>query len=115
MPKGFLGSQKDWVQQELVYQLLEKDEKAIAFHAGEIWQILITALQFGEGEFEKTMQFIVNYGRDNDTVAAVAGMILGAKDGYSNLPPSMKEEILKVSTEQMGIDLEALAKELVAL
>ncbi|TMM59468.1 ADP-ribosylglycohydrolase family protein [Maribacter algarum] len=113
MPKGFQGTQKDWVRQEMVYQMLEKDEKAIAFHTGEIWQILITGLQFGEGDFEKTMQFIVNYGRDNDTVAAIAGMILGAKDGYSNLPEDLKEEVVKVSREQMGIDLEVMAKELV--
>ena len=113
MPKGFSGSQKDWLRQNMAYQMLEKDEKAIAFHSGEIWQILITGLQFGEGDFTKTMQFIVNYGRDNDTVAAVAGMILGAKDGYSNLPQDLKEEVVKVSREQMGMDLEVLAKELV--
>jgi hypothetical protein len=114
IPKGFQGNQKDWMRQEMAYQMLEKDEKAIAFHSGEIWQILITGLQFGQGDFTKTMQFIVNYGRDNDTVAAVAGMILGAKDGYSNLPKELKEEVLKVSREQMGIDLEALAKEMVS-
>ncbi len=112
-PNGFPGSQKDWVRQEMAYKLLEKDEKAIAFHAGEIWQILVTGLQFGAGDFEKTIQFIVNYGRDNDTVAAVAGMILGAKDGYANLPQDLREEVVKVSREQMGLDLEALAKEMV--
>lgn len=112
-PEGFPGNQKDWVRQEMAYKLLEKDEKAIAFHAGEIWQILVTGLQFGEGDFEKTLQFIVNYGRDNDTVAAVAGMILGAKDGYSNLPEALREEVVKVSREQMGIDLETLAHEMV--
>ena len=112
-PDGFPGNQKDWVRQEMVYKLLEKDEKAIAFHAGEIWQILITALQFGEGNFEKTIQFIVNYGRDNDTVAAVAGMILGAKEGYNRLPKALREEVVKVSREQMGLDLEALANEMV--
>ena len=59
------------------------------------------------------MQFIVNYGRDNDTVAAIAGMILGAKDGYANLPDHLKKEILRVNKEVLGIDLEALAHELV--
>ena len=98
----------------MVNQLLEKDEKAIAFHAGEIWQILMTSLQFGEGDFEKTMRFIVNYGRDNDTVAAIAGMILGAKEGYTKLPEDLKTEVLRVNREVLGIDLEALAKELVA-
>lgn len=111
-PKGFIGSQKDWTEQEMVYRLLEKDEKAIAFHSGEIWQILVTGLQFGGGDFLKTLQFIVNYGRDNDTVAAVAGMILGAKEGYSNLPKALKETIIKVNREQMGIDLEKMARQL---
>ena len=111
-PKGFIGSHKDWTEQEMVYRLLEKDEKAIAFHSGEIWQILVTGLQFGGGDFLKTLQFIVNYGRDNDTVAAVAGMILGAKEGYSNLPKALKETIIKVNREQMGIDLEKMARQL---
>ncbi|MGI9551146.1 MAG: ADP-ribosylglycohydrolase family protein [Aurantibacter sp.] len=111
IPKGYPNPKLDWVQQNFVYSLLEKDEKATAFHAGEIWQILITALEFGQGDFEKTMQFIVNDGRDNDTVAAVAGMILGTKDGYSNLPPDLRIEVLKVNKEVLGIDLEALATE----
>lgn len=112
MPKNFPGTKNDWVRQEMIYQFLEKNEKAIAFHSGEIWQILVTALQYGEGDFNKTMQFIVNYGRDNDTVAAVAGMILGAKDGFSNLPEELRNKVLKVNKEQMGIDLEALAQEM---
>jgi ADP-ribosylglycohydrolase len=113
VPKGFTGTKKDWVKQEMLYQLLEKDERAIAFHSAEIWQILVTALEFGKGDFEKTMQFIVNYGRDNDTVAAVAGMILGGKLGFKDLPKDMRETILRVNKENLGIDLEALAKEMV--
>ena len=115
IPKDFPSSKQDWVQQDFVYGILEKDKKAIAFHSGEIWQILVTALEFGQGNFEKTMQFIVNYGRDNDTVAAVAGMILGAKDGYSNLPVTLRTEVLKVSKENIGLDLEETAREIVAI
>ncbi|MGS0526221.1 ADP-ribosylglycohydrolase family protein [Zobellia nedashkovskayae] len=114
IPKGFEGNQQDWTRQEMAYQFLEEHEKTIPFHSGEIWQILITALQYGEGDFEQTMQFIVNYGRDNDTVAAVAGMILGAKYGYSNLPVVLRTQALKVNKENIGIDLEALAHEMVA-
>ena len=112
IPHGFPGNQKNWIHQETIYGLLEKDEKAIAFHAGEIWQILITALQYGAGDFEKTMQFIVNYGRDNDTAAAVAGTILGAKNGYSNLPIELRAQVLRVNKEFLGIDLEAQALQL---
>lgn len=111
-PKGFIGTSLDWQQQEFIYQALEDDQKAIPFHSGEIWQILFTGLKFGEGDFVKTMQFIINYGRDNDTVAAVAGMILGAKDGYSGLPKELKEQVLQVNKEIIGIDLEALAQEI---
>ena len=116
MPKAYPHSLEEWTKQEMVYQVLEKDQKAIAFHAGEIWQILIAGLEFGNGNFEKTMQFIVNYGRDstNDTVAAVAGMILGAKDGYSQLPKALREEVLRTNKEVLGIDLENLAKILTA-
>jgi ADP-ribosylglycohydrolase len=114
-PKGFKGSKIDWIRQEMLYRILEKDERSIAFHSAEIWQILITALEFGQGDFEKTMQFIVNYGRDNDTVAAVAGMILGAKIGFKALPPHLKETIIKVNRENMGIDLEVLAQEMTTI
>ncbi len=113
IPVHFTGNKTDWVQQDFVYELLEEDEKDIAFHAGEIWQIMIAGLAFGDGDFEKSIQFIVNYGRDNDTVAAVAGMILGAKDGYTNLPLELRTEVLRVNREQLGIDLEALASRMV--
>ncbi|NJB71875.1 hypothetical protein GGR42_002337 [Saonia flava] len=114
IPKGFPGSKFYWRQQNYVYDALEADQKAIPFHAGEIWQILFTGLKFGEGDFVKTLQFIVNYGRDNDTVAAVAGMILGARNGYSQLPKDLKEQVLQVNKEVMGIDLEAMAEEIIA-
>lgn len=113
IPDRYNGTKEDWIQQEFVYALLEEDEKAVPFHAGEIWQILIAGLAFGEGDFEKSIQFIVNYGRDNDTVAAVAGMILGAKDGFNKLPPELRTEVLRVNKEQLGIDLEALASRMV--
>lgn len=115
MPEGYSGNQKDWVRQEMIHQLLEKDQRSIAFHAGEIWQIVITALQFGEGDFTKTLQFITNYGRDNDTVAAIAGMVLGAKEGYEKLPDDLKHTILQANKEVLGIDLEIMAKDLTAI
>jgi len=41
-------------------------------------------------------------------------MILGAKDGFDRLPSPMKEEVVRVHQEQMGIDLESLAVQLVS-
>jgi ADP-ribosylglycohydrolase len=103
------------MRQDYVYSKLEKDQKAIPFHAGEIWEIVITALEFGQGNFEKTMQFIVNYGRDNDTAGAVAGMILGARLGFNRLPEDLRTQVLNINKEQMGIDLEALASEMTGI
>ena len=45
--------------------------------------------------------------------AAVAGMILGAKDGFQKLPLELGAEVIKVNKEQLGIDLEALASRMV--
>ncbi len=112
VPRGFPGSPEEWAQQVYVYDFLEEHEMAIPFHAGEIWQILIAGLEFGQGDFQKTMQFIVNYGRDNDTVAAVAGMILGAKMGFSGLPEELSGPVMLTSRQQIGLDLEKLADEM---
>lgn len=111
-PVGYPGTDSDWQRQDYIYQELEKRQKAIAFHAGEIWDILYVSLLYGEGDFIKTMSFIVNYGRDNDTVAAIAGTILGAHIGYENLPEDLKTEIIKVSRDVIGIDLNMLANDL---
>lgn len=111
-PAGYPGSNDEWIHQENIYKNLESRKKAIAFHSGEIFQILITGLAFGKGDFEKTLLFIVNYGRDNDTVASIAGFILGAKEGYSNLPEEMKIKSLAVTNDVVGIDLELLAQQL---
>lgn len=113
-PKGYPYSESEWLQQEYVYQLLENDQKAIPFHAGEIWEILIAGMEFGQDDFMKTISFIVNYGRDNDTVAAVAGMILGAQVGFDGLPEKERELVLQISRDLMGIDLEAVARQVVA-
>lgn len=112
VPKGFPGTKAEWMQLDAIYQGLEKEEKAIPFHAGEIWQILYAGLAYGDGDFRKTMAFIVNAGRDNDTVAAVAGMILGAQLGYTALPDDLKNKTLEVNKSVLGIDLEVLAKQL---
>lgn len=112
VPSGYPGDTDAWFRQETIYNMLEKEQMATPFHAGEIWQILIAALEFGQGDFTQTMAFIVNYGRDNDTVAAVAGMILGAQLGFDGLPEEARQKVLEVNRTHLGIDLEAVARQL---
>ena len=47
----------------------------------------------GQGNYEATILGAVNLGRDSDTIAAIAGAVLGAKVGYSQLPEEWREKI----------------------
>jgi hypothetical protein len=94
------------------YRKLDKYNQDIMFHAGEIYLIAVTAMMCSDYDFEKTLQFVINYGRDNDTVAAVVGAILGVYYGADQLPEKQKQQILKVNKEMLNIDLEALAMSL---
>ncbi|WP_339706493.1 ADP-ribosylglycohydrolase family protein [Algoriphagus aquimarinus] len=82
------------------------------FHAGEIWLQTLTAMIYSDFDFMGTLAFLVNYGRDNDTTAAVAGGILGAYYGFENLPKLEREKVLRVNKELLGTDLEQIANEL---
>ena len=94
------------------YELLAATRQDVPFHAGEIHLINLTALLFSDFEFAPAMEFIVNYGRDNDTIAAVTGAILGALHGYTALPAEQSALVLRVNREVLDIDLEARARSL---
>lgn len=94
------------------YELLDKAKQDVPFHAGEVHLINLTALLFSDLDFQRAMEFVTNYGRDNDTVAAVTGAILGAIHGYSKLPREQRELVVRVNREVLDTDLEALAWDL---
>lgn len=94
------------------YELLAQARQDVPFHAGEIHLINLTALLFSDYQFKAAMEFITNYGRDNDTVAAVTGAILGALHGYDGLPREQREMVVRVNRDVLGIDLEARASQL---
>src|SRR5690606_34530875 len=98
-----------------VYELLNEHLQDAPFHAGEIHLINLTGLIFSEMDFQKAIEFVTNYGRDNDTVGAVTGAMAGAYCGASKLTLHIKNQGLKVNKEELNIDIEQLAKELTAL
>jgi hypothetical protein len=112
LPKGFKRSALEYTQLTHAFELLDRQMKDIPFHAGEIHLINLTALLYSEGDFRMAMEFIVNFGRDNDTVAAVTGAILGAYLGYEKLPKGLALPVLKTSKKTMGIDLEELSQQM---
>lgn len=97
-----------------VYELLDEHLQDIPFHAAEIHLINLAAILFSDGDFRTAMEFVVNYGRDNDTVAAVTGAILGAYWGAERLPADWSTQVVQVNRDQLGINLEKMATELVA-
>ncbi len=102
----------EYAKLKMAFDMLDSANEDVAFHPGEIYLITITAMMLNDFDFEKSMAFIVNYGRDNDTVAAIAGAILGAYWGADKLPEKMTAQVLSVNKEELNIDLEALAKQL---
>lgn len=102
-----------FAQMQYLFNKLDSKNQDMAFHPGEIHQINLAALLFTNFDFQKSMEFVVNYGRDNDTVAAITGAILGALHGYNKLPSKSVKQVLIVNKEQLGIDLEAMANQLV--
>ena len=113
LPKGFKRDSLAWFKMNRAFELLDQQLQHIPFHANEIHLINLTALAFANGDFQKAMEFVVNYGRDNDTVAAVTGTILGAYLGYKRLPQLLAQQTIEVNREQLGIDLEDLAQRMV--
>ena len=113
LPSAFAFDTLYFAQVQKAYAGLDHRLQDIAFHANEIHLINLTALIISGGDFKKAVEFVVNYGRDNDTVAAVTGAILGAYHGASKLPPAWSQQVIATSRDVIGIDLEALADEMV--
>jgi len=109
LPDNYPHDSLYYAQTLKVYELLALAKQDAPFHAGEIHLINLTALLFTNLDFQLAMEFITNYGRDNDTVAAVTGSILGALHGYAKLPREQRELVVRVNREVLAIDLEQLA------
>jgi ADP-ribosylglycohydrolase len=92
------------------FEKLDQHLQDMPFHSGEIHLQVLTAMIFADFDFEKTLIFLVNYGRDNDTTAAIAGGILGAYYGFDRLPEQMKKQVLEVNKKELDIDMVELAE-----
>jgi hypothetical protein len=97
---------------DYAYAQLDRRQQDMPFHAGEIYLQALTAMIYSDFDFKNTLIFLTNYGRDNDTTAALAGGILGAWYGFKKLPEAEKNKVLKVNKEILGFDLEELAQKL---
>jgi ADP-ribosylglycohydrolase len=65
------------------------DQGFCLFTAGVAFQALVRS-----GDVETELRRVVSLGGDTDTNAAVAGALLGARDGVQGLPPAWLERLL---------------------
>jgi hypothetical protein len=96
---------------EAAYLMLDAKKQRMPFHAGEIHLVNLTALLYSDFDFPSALSFVVNWGRDNDTTAAVTGAVLGAYLGAARLPEEWVRQSLEKNRD-LGIDLETLADRL---
>ncbi|MFI1828662.1 ADP-ribosylglycohydrolase family protein [Streptomyces sp. NPDC020412] len=80
-------------------------------HAIEELPIALGMLLIGGGDYRRTVLGAVNYGRDCDSIATMAGAIAGALHGESAIP----REWSKTVAEASRLDLHAPARELAAV
>lgn len=113
-PSGWTGTALDYARQKKAYELMDNRLQQIPFHAGEIWMITLTGMLFTEFDFLRCMQFITNFGRDNDTAGAVAGAVLGAYHGYQKLPSTFRETVERINATELDQPLVEQAKLLAA-
>lgn len=111
MPKGYTDTLQ-LARIRKAYELLDARNQDMPFHAGEIHLVNLTALLFCDFDFRETLAFVVNFGRDNDTTAAVTGAILGAYWGAEKLPEAMKQQVLLTNKQLLNTDLQQLAAQL---
>lgn len=101
-----------YAQWSTAYQKLDQYLMRFPFHPAEIHLINLTAMMMCEFDFVHSLEFVINYGRDNDTVGAVTGAILGAYHGAAALPQDQVAQVL-AANRKLGFDLEAMAQRMV--
>lgn len=107
-----LGSESEALN--FAFTELDKKLQDMPFHAGEIFLQTLTAMFYADFDLMGTLAFLTNYGRDNDTTAALAGGILGAYVGFDALPEKEKNQVLTIAKLYLDQDLEREAALLTA-
>ena len=111
---------------EEVHVIADKLLAKIATHdysfadlAPEAASLALSALLYGRGDFVRTLLFAVNLGRDADTIAAMAGAMVGTIVGYEAIPEHWRLTVNEVQGSCLaftkGMNPVALAAELIEL
>lgn len=100
-----------YAQMARAYRLLDQKLERYPFHPAEIHLVNLTAMLFADFDFQTALEFVINFGRDNDTTGAVTGSILGAFHGAKALPQSMVKTVVEANNA-LGFDLGKMAEQM---
>lgn len=78
-------------------------------HAIEELPIALGMLLVGDGDYRRTVLGAVNYGRDCDSIATMAGAICGALGGESAIPTEWAKQVAEASRLDLHTPATALA------
>jgi ADP-ribosylglycohydrolase len=80
---------------EELYELLYVSP--VGSEAGQTLAVALAMLVAADGDFKQTVIGAVNYGRDNDSYATVAGAIAGALNGAEAIPQGWQQTVLEAN------------------
>ena len=83
--------------------------RPIACDSRETVPLTLAILHLADGDFERTVTYAANFGRDADTIASMAGAIAGALNGAGSIRRDWKEKAMAVAAH----DQDQLARDLV--
>ncbi|MET9376466.1 ADP-ribosylglycohydrolase family protein [Streptomyces sp. NPDC002992] len=78
-------------------------------HAIEELPVALGMLLVGEGDYRRTVLGAVNYGRDCDSIATMAGAIVGALHGEPAVPSDWSKQVAEASRLDLHAPAQALA------
>ena len=93
-----------------LYRLLRVSP--LGSEAGQTLAVALSMLVAANGDYTQAVIGAVNYGRDNDSYAAVTGAIVGTLNGLEGIPSSWRETVVAANPEP---DLCAVARGLGAV
>ncbi|MFD7323462.1 ADP-ribosylglycohydrolase family protein [Streptomyces sp. NPDC059875] len=77
-------------------------------HAIEELPVALGMLLVGDGDYRRTVLGAVNYGRDCDSIATMAGAIVGALSGESAVPSDWAKQVAEASRLDLHAPAQAL-------
>jgi ADP-ribosylglycohydrolase len=80
-----------------LYRLLQVSP--LGSEAGQTLAVALAMLVAADGDYRQAVIGAVNYGRDNDSYAAVAGAIAGAMGGLGAIPAAWRDTVVAANPE----------------